>query len=198
MCGAPLGALPLSFEDCCCRLGAGWGYHCRPCPPRGPGQPCGAAQSESNSFWDVSPMGLGAPRRGEDSSEEDSAECPCVGGRCLRPLPGPRLRLPPRLPARPQPHPLPGHRRVPGAEPAWAAVQERALREHERLVPLRLQAGRRALPAPRRPLRPPAPPVAPRRRRPARPRPSKGTPGTGPPAPRSFFFPAFGALWGQF
>ncbi|XP_068854233.1 latent-transforming growth factor beta-binding protein 3 [Aphelocoma coerulescens] len=87
VCGAPLGGGPLTLDECCCRGGAGWGPHCRPCPPRPPGLPCPPLQSESNSFWDVSPLGLGGPRRGDDSSEEDSAECPCPGGipgRCLR------------------------------------------------------------------------------------------------------------------
>ncbi|KAM9599666.1 latent-transforming growth factor beta-binding protein 3 [Morphnus guianensis] len=126
VCGAPLGGGPLSLEECCCRGGAGWGHHCRPCPPRPPGLQCSSSQSESNSFWDVSPLGLGGPRRGEESSEEDSAECPCPGGPLPPLLPWPGLRVPPRLPAGPLPHPLPGHRRVPGAEPGGAAVPPRA------------------------------------------------------------------------
>lgn len=52
------------------------------------------------------------------------------------------------------------HRRVPRAEPAWAAVQERALREHQRLLPLRLQSRLRAQP-PARGLRSPAPTLTP-------------------------------------
>uniref|UniRef100_A0A8U7NSM8 Uncharacterized protein n=1 Tax=Corvus moneduloides TaxID=1196302 RepID=A0A8U7NSM8_CORMO len=92
VCGAPLGGGPLTLDECCCRGGAGWGPHCRPCPPRPPGLPCPPLQSESNSFWDVSPLGLGGtppcpPPQVTTSSEEDSAECPCPGGipgRCLR------------------------------------------------------------------------------------------------------------------
>uniref|UniRef100_A0A8U8BUR0 Uncharacterized protein n=1 Tax=Geospiza parvula TaxID=87175 RepID=A0A8U8BUR0_GEOPR len=33
VCGAPLGGGPLTMDECCCRGGAGWGPHCRPCPP---------------------------------------------------------------------------------------------------------------------------------------------------------------------
>lgn len=52
------------------------------------------------------------------------------------------------------------HRRVPRAEPARAAVQERALREHEWFLPLRLQSRLRAQP-PARGLRAAAPPLTP-------------------------------------
>uniref|UniRef100_G1PBM8 Latent transforming growth factor beta binding protein 3 n=1 Tax=Myotis lucifugus TaxID=59463 RepID=G1PBM8_MYOLU len=89
MCARPLAGPTLTFEDCCCRQGRGWGAQCRPCPPRGAGSQCPTSQSESNSFWDASPLLLGKPPRGcaeEDSSEEDSDECRCVSGRCvLRP-----------------------------------------------------------------------------------------------------------------
>uniref|UniRef100_G3TP36 Latent transforming growth factor beta binding protein 3 n=1 Tax=Loxodonta africana TaxID=9785 RepID=G3TP36_LOXAF len=77
----------LTFEDCCCRQGRGWGAQCRPCPPRGAGSQCPTSQSESNSFWDASPLLLGKAPRDEDSSEEDSDECRCVSGRCV-PRPG--------------------------------------------------------------------------------------------------------------
>ncbi|KAK1335545.1 hypothetical protein QTO34_003335 [Cnephaeus nilssonii] len=86
MCAGPLAGPTLTFEDCCCRQGRGWGAQCRPCPPRGAGSQCPTSQSESNSFWDASPLLLGKPPREEDSSEEDSDECRCVSGRCvLRP-----------------------------------------------------------------------------------------------------------------
>ncbi|XP_074087180.1 latent-transforming growth factor beta-binding protein 3 isoform X2 [Macrotis lagotis] len=83
MCAGPLAGPLLPYEDCCCRQGRGWGAQCRPCPPRGPGLQCPNSQSESNSFWDVSPLFLRKPPREEDSSEEDSDECRCVSGRCV-------------------------------------------------------------------------------------------------------------------
>uniref|UniRef100_A0A4X2JYX0 Latent transforming growth factor beta binding protein 3 n=1 Tax=Vombatus ursinus TaxID=29139 RepID=A0A4X2JYX0_VOMUR len=83
MCAGPLAGPLLPYEDCCCRQGRGWGAQCRPCPPRGPGLQCPNSQSESNSFWDVSPLFLRKPHREEDSSEEDSDECRCVSGRCV-------------------------------------------------------------------------------------------------------------------
>lgn len=86
MCMGPLAGPALTFDDCCCRQGRGWGTQCRPCPPRGTGSQCPTSQSESNSFWDTSPLVLGKSPRDEDSSEEDSDECRCVSGRCvLRP-----------------------------------------------------------------------------------------------------------------
>ncbi|PNI93793.1 LTBP3 isoform 5, partial [Pan troglodytes] len=87
MCAGPLAGPALTFDDCCCRQGRGWGAQCRPCPPRGAGSHCPTSQSESNSFWDTSPLLLGKPPRDEDSSEEDSDECRCVSGRCV-PRPG--------------------------------------------------------------------------------------------------------------
>ncbi|XP_037694233.1 latent-transforming growth factor beta-binding protein 3 isoform X2 [Choloepus didactylus] len=87
MCAGPLAGPALTFDDCCCRQGRGWGAQCRPCPPRGAGPQCPTSQSESNSFWDTSPLLLGKAPRDEDSSEEDSDECRCVSGRCV-PRPG--------------------------------------------------------------------------------------------------------------
>uniref|UniRef100_A0ABI8AL69 Latent transforming growth factor beta binding protein 3 n=1 Tax=Felis catus TaxID=9685 RepID=A0ABI8AL69_FELCA len=87
MCAGPLAGPALTFDDCCCRQGRGWGAQCRPCPPRSAGSQCPTSQSESNSFWDASPLLLGKPPREEDSSEEDSDECRCVSGRCV-PRPG--------------------------------------------------------------------------------------------------------------
>ncbi|XP_014393696.1 PREDICTED: LOW QUALITY PROTEIN: latent-transforming growth factor beta-binding protein 3 [Myotis brandtii] len=59
-------------RDVCWAQWPGWGAQCRPCPPRGAGSQCPTSQSESNSFWDASPLLLGKPPREEDSSEEDS------------------------------------------------------------------------------------------------------------------------------
>ena len=39
MCAGPLTGPTLTFDDCCCRQGRGWGAQCRPCPPRSAGEP---------------------------------------------------------------------------------------------------------------------------------------------------------------
>ncbi|XP_069874197.1 latent-transforming growth factor beta-binding protein 3 isoform X1 [Dipodomys merriami] len=88
MCVGPLAGPALTFDDCCCRQGRGWGTQCRPCPPRSAASQAQCpSQSESNSFWDTSPLLLEKRPRDEDSSEEDSDECRCVSGRCV-PRPG--------------------------------------------------------------------------------------------------------------
>lgn len=254
MCAGPLAGPTLTFEDCCCRQGRGWGAQCRPCPPRGAGEPTrkGLAQRELGAELRAlttlttdcpsqdltaphrrvraipsgtrAPYCWGSPRavsvgRGrrresghpwavltscsagcaeEDSSEEDSDECRCVSGRCvLRPggavcecpggfqldasrarcvgergggggagpcviRPGPEAQgLCSSGPlAKSTPVPTSRHRRVPRVEPARSAVQERALRKHERFLPLCLQTWLRAHP-PARGLRVPASPASP-------------------------------------
>lgn len=62
--------------------------------------------------------------------------------------------------AKSTPVPTSRHRRVPRVEPARSAVQERALRKHERFLPLCLQTWLRAHP-PARGLRVPASPASP-------------------------------------
>ena len=39
MCAGALAGPALTLDDCCCRQGRGWGSQCRPCPPRGAGEP---------------------------------------------------------------------------------------------------------------------------------------------------------------
>ncbi|KAK2100164.1 Latent-transforming growth factor beta-binding protein 3 [Saguinus oedipus] len=41
MCAGPLAGPALTFDDCCCRQGRGWGAQCRQCPPRGTGKVVG-------------------------------------------------------------------------------------------------------------------------------------------------------------
>ncbi|XP_058016276.1 latent-transforming growth factor beta-binding protein 3 isoform X3 [Ahaetulla prasina] len=83
MCSSPFGGQQLTYEECCCRHGKGWGYQCHACPPRSPGSSCQSAPSESNSFWDFSTP-FGEVHKEADSSEEDSDECRCLNGRCVR------------------------------------------------------------------------------------------------------------------
>uniref|UniRef100_A0A8C3SIW0 Latent transforming growth factor beta binding protein 3 n=1 Tax=Chelydra serpentina TaxID=8475 RepID=A0A8C3SIW0_CHESE len=84
MCASPLNGYHLTYEECCCRYGKGWGFQCRACPPPAAQVQCQPSQSESNSFWDLSPLFLGKSRREDDTSEEDSDECHCLNGRCVR------------------------------------------------------------------------------------------------------------------
>ncbi|KAL8184069.1 UNVERIFIED_CONTAM: Latent-transforming growth factor beta-binding protein 3 [Gekko kuhli] len=83
MCSSPFNGHHLSYEECCCQYGKGWGYQCHPCPPRGPGLNCQSTPSESNSFWDFSAL-FSKVHKDADSSEEDSDECRCINGRCVR------------------------------------------------------------------------------------------------------------------
>ncbi|XP_077776100.1 latent-transforming growth factor beta-binding protein 3 [Podarcis muralis] len=83
MCSSPFNGQQLSYEECCCRYGKGWGYHCHACPLRGSGLNCQSTPSESNSFWDFSAL-FGKVHKDADSSEEDSDECRCVNGHCVR------------------------------------------------------------------------------------------------------------------
>ncbi|XP_077184195.1 latent-transforming growth factor beta-binding protein 3 [Paroedura picta] len=83
MCSSPFNGPQLSYEECCCQYGKGWSYQCHPCPPRGPGLNCQSTPSESNSFWEYSSL-FSKMHKDADSSEEDSDECRCVNGRCVR------------------------------------------------------------------------------------------------------------------
>uniref|UniRef100_A0A8C5CZ95 Latent transforming growth factor beta binding protein 3 n=1 Tax=Gadus morhua TaxID=8049 RepID=A0A8C5CZ95_GADMO len=56
ICSMPHNDLVVTYSACCCHYGRGWGPECRTCPPRNSG----------------------------DSSEEDSDECSCANGRCVR------------------------------------------------------------------------------------------------------------------
>ncbi|ELK24341.1 Latent-transforming growth factor beta-binding protein 3 [Myotis davidii] len=84
MCAGALAGPTLTFEDCCCRQGRGWGAQCRPCPPRGAGSQCPTSQSESNSFWDASPLLLGKPPRDIDECRElNQRGLLCKSERCV-------------------------------------------------------------------------------------------------------------------
>ncbi|XP_053304544.1 latent-transforming growth factor beta-binding protein 3 isoform X2 [Spea bombifrons] len=82
ICSYAMNGPQLSLTECCCRLGQGWGHRCLSCPPQH-AQVCSVFQ-ERNSFWESSSLSVKKSRRGGDSSEEISDECPCVNGRCVR------------------------------------------------------------------------------------------------------------------
>uniref|UniRef100_A0A8C9TRW5 Latent transforming growth factor beta binding protein 3 n=1 Tax=Scleropages formosus TaxID=113540 RepID=A0A8C9TRW5_SCLFO len=63
ICSMPRNGHMVTYSECCCHYGRGWGPECRTCPQR-------------NSGLDSSLY--------RDSSEEDSDECSCANGRCVR------------------------------------------------------------------------------------------------------------------
>uniref|UniRef100_A0AAR2JRS0 Latent transforming growth factor beta binding protein 3 n=1 Tax=Pygocentrus nattereri TaxID=42514 RepID=A0AAR2JRS0_PYGNA len=74
ICSMPRNDLTVTYSECCCHYGRGWGPECRTCPQRNSGKPAAVLQSSSENN----------PRQMRDSSEEDSDECSCANGRCVR------------------------------------------------------------------------------------------------------------------
>uniref|UniRef100_A0A671KVN6 Latent-transforming growth factor beta-binding protein 3-like n=1 Tax=Sinocyclocheilus anshuiensis TaxID=1608454 RepID=A0A671KVN6_9TELE len=71
MCTMPRNELTVTYSECCCHYGRGWGPECRTCPNRNSGI--------RGTSWQLSPITTQG-----DSSEEDSDECSCANGRCVR------------------------------------------------------------------------------------------------------------------
>uniref|UniRef100_A0AAR2LMG8 Latent transforming growth factor beta binding protein 3 n=1 Tax=Pygocentrus nattereri TaxID=42514 RepID=A0AAR2LMG8_PYGNA len=74
ICSMPRNDLTVTYSECCCHYGRGWGPECRTCPQRNSGKPAAVLQSSSEKFI----------LKDRDSSEEDSDECSCANGRCVR------------------------------------------------------------------------------------------------------------------
>ncbi|XP_029704144.1 latent-transforming growth factor beta-binding protein 3 isoform X9 [Takifugu rubripes] len=86
ICSQPKNDMVVTYSQCCCHYGRGWGPECNTCPPR-----------HSDMFNRLCQMHLETESDGEqdflavfanynpgDSSEEDSDECSCANGRCVR------------------------------------------------------------------------------------------------------------------
>ncbi|XP_064206253.1 latent-transforming growth factor beta-binding protein 3-like isoform X7 [Anguilla rostrata] len=87
ICTMPRKDIVVTYSQCCCHYGRGWGPECRTCPER-----------NSAIFNRLCQMHLETESDGEgdslaafahynpagDSSEEDSDECSCANGRCVR------------------------------------------------------------------------------------------------------------------
>ncbi|XP_075875961.1 latent-transforming growth factor beta-binding protein 3 isoform X1 [Nelusetta ayraudi] len=86
ICSQPGNGVVLTYSECCCHYGRGWGPECNTCPHR-----------NSEMFSRLCDMHLETESDGEpdfpsfltnykpgDSSEEDSDECSCANGRCVR------------------------------------------------------------------------------------------------------------------
>ncbi|KAK2816610.1 hypothetical protein Q7C36_022881 [Tachysurus vachellii] len=86
ICTVPRPGLAVTYSECCCHYGHGWGPECRTCPQRNSvifNRLCEMhLETESDGDSDfVAPFSYNPER---DSSEEDSDECSCANGRCVR------------------------------------------------------------------------------------------------------------------
>uniref|UniRef100_A0A672Z7S8 Latent transforming growth factor beta binding protein 3 n=1 Tax=Sphaeramia orbicularis TaxID=375764 RepID=A0A672Z7S8_9TELE len=81
ICSEPRNGMVVTYSECCCHYGRGWGPECNTCPPRNSGKP----QTELVS-WLVPTSHKCTAKKifACDSSEEDSDECSCANGRCVR------------------------------------------------------------------------------------------------------------------
>ncbi|KAG7464541.1 hypothetical protein MATL_G00166690 [Megalops atlanticus] len=87
ICSSPQSRLVVTYAECCCRYGRGWGPGCHPCPPRNSdmfNRLCGLhLNTESDGEGDFLQAFSHYNTEGE-SSEEDSDECSCANGRCVQ------------------------------------------------------------------------------------------------------------------
>ncbi|XP_064182140.1 latent-transforming growth factor beta-binding protein 3-like isoform X3 [Anguilla rostrata] len=87
ICTRPQTGLMLTYSECCCHYGLGWGPECRTCPQRNSAmfnRLCDMyLDTESDGEGDLLPSFANYNPEG-DSSEEDSDECSCANGRCVR------------------------------------------------------------------------------------------------------------------
>uniref|UniRef100_H3C340 Latent-transforming growth factor beta-binding protein 3 n=1 Tax=Tetraodon nigroviridis TaxID=99883 RepID=H3C340_TETNG len=83
ICSQPKNDMVVTYSQCCCHYGRGWGPECNTCPPRHSGE---QIKTFIESFWNSSPTPLVSDvfSPAGDSSEEDSDECSCANGRCVR------------------------------------------------------------------------------------------------------------------
>ncbi|CAL8399556.1 unnamed protein product [Boreogadus saida] len=91
ICSMPHNDLVVTYSACCCHYGRGWGPECRTCPPRNSvffTRLCEMhLETESDGEFDFLPAfayNPGSFYNPGDSSEEDSDECSCANGRCVR------------------------------------------------------------------------------------------------------------------
>uniref|UniRef100_A0A4W5K8R4 Latent transforming growth factor beta binding protein 3 n=1 Tax=Hucho hucho TaxID=62062 RepID=A0A4W5K8R4_9TELE len=84
ICSHPRNGLVVTYSECCCHYGRGWGPECRTCPQRNSAHPL--LLHHLNNIFSLSfILSLSFCFGSEgDSSEEDSDECSCANGRCVR------------------------------------------------------------------------------------------------------------------
>uniref|UniRef100_A0A674DPJ8 Latent transforming growth factor beta binding protein 3 n=1 Tax=Salmo trutta TaxID=8032 RepID=A0A674DPJ8_SALTR len=87
ICSHPRNGLVFTYSECCCHYGRGWGPECRTCPQRNSvifNRLCDMhMETESDGEGDFLAAFANYNPEG-DSSEEDSDECSCANGRCVR------------------------------------------------------------------------------------------------------------------
>ncbi|XP_031427916.1 latent-transforming growth factor beta-binding protein 3 isoform X1 [Clupea harengus] len=87
ICSIPRGGHVVTYSECCCHYGRGWGPECRTCPQRNSvlfNRLCEMhLETESDGEGDFQAV-FANYNPGGDSSEEDSDECSCANGRCVR------------------------------------------------------------------------------------------------------------------
>uniref|UniRef100_A0A8C9ZD29 Latent-transforming growth factor beta-binding protein 3 n=1 Tax=Sander lucioperca TaxID=283035 RepID=A0A8C9ZD29_SANLU len=81
ICSEPRNGMVVTYSECCCHYGRGWGPECNTCPPRNSENSHLCAPNQPLFTSHISPACLSVKG---DSSEEDSDECSCVNGRCVR------------------------------------------------------------------------------------------------------------------
>ncbi|XP_064407903.1 latent-transforming growth factor beta-binding protein 3 isoform X2 [Latimeria chalumnae] len=85
MCGSPLSGYQLTYTECCCRYGVGWGLHCQRCPQRSSEHFTRLCErGDHETYSEMESFSLAEYVNEEDSSEEDSDECRCMNGHCVR------------------------------------------------------------------------------------------------------------------
>ncbi|XP_048884167.1 latent-transforming growth factor beta-binding protein 3-like isoform X1 [Brienomyrus brachyistius] len=86
ICSMPQNGLMVTYSECCCHYGRGWGPECRICPQRNSvifSRLC-EMHLETDSDGEGDFLAAFSNYKPGDSSEEDSDECSCANGRCVR------------------------------------------------------------------------------------------------------------------
>uniref|UniRef100_A0A8C1FLU4 Latent transforming growth factor beta binding protein 3 n=1 Tax=Cyprinus carpio carpio TaxID=630221 RepID=A0A8C1FLU4_CYPCA len=84
MCTMPRNELTVTYSECCCHYGRGWGPECRTCPNRNSGIGKKAKWKDSELAELFMTLSVTLTCLEGVSSEEDSDECGCANGRCVR------------------------------------------------------------------------------------------------------------------
>nr|XP_040038216.1 latent-transforming growth factor beta-binding protein 3 isoform X2 [Gasterosteus aculeatus aculeatus] len=86
ICSEPRNGMTVTYSECCCHYGRGWGPECNTCPARNSEMFSRLCQMhwESESDGEQDFLAAFANYNPGDSSEEDSDECSCANGRCVR------------------------------------------------------------------------------------------------------------------
>ncbi|XP_076024679.1 latent-transforming growth factor beta-binding protein 3 isoform X4 [Genypterus blacodes] len=86
ICSEPRNGMVVTYSECCCHYGRGWGPECNTCPLRNSEMFSRLCEMhlETESDGELDFLAVFANYNPGDSSEEDSDECSCANGRCVR------------------------------------------------------------------------------------------------------------------